>query len=360
MQTGALYVTTDADKLAECEHMLLYLTALTWTSGEQSTQLAKEVAQAMDLGVHILLAHEMVGSGDQMARHGCEFATFFSCEDGATPEKLLHKGIYSEIAVALKGGRWREASMALLGASLHSRKTVGDTETAKAQVRRPSYIDYLRDKSMLAFGGSQSALKRKSRVKLGKQLARTFAKDINAAGYETKQPAERALESFEADVLAINRKRWHTAGLATSFTTIPRCVVSREVTSCQASSLRHTSLGPPKQADANDGSPDGRGEVQLDTRQDTRRQKTEYSSCQPPTQPLTSVGLGHVALTVDPKPKRTPLPRGAPPRMPPRDAEVERSPRAPAAVRWIERAERQEDGTTDEESIDSPRGMLGV
>ena len=46
----------------------------------------------------------MPGIGGQEARFGCEFGTFFSCDDGATPQSLLHRGIYSEIAVALKGG----------------------------------------------------------------------------------------------------------------------------------------------------------------------------------------------------------------------------------------------------------------
>ena len=57
--------------------------------------------QAMDLGVHVLLAHEMQGI-DQDRRDGCEFAQFFSCEDGATPAALLKRGIYNEIAIALK------------------------------------------------------------------------------------------------------------------------------------------------------------------------------------------------------------------------------------------------------------------
>merc|ERR1711871_1278821 len=68
----------------------------------------------MDLGVHILLAHEMVGSGGQEDRHGCEFSSFFSCKEGATPTDLLHRGIYHEIAVALKGGYWRGVSYVLM------------------------------------------------------------------------------------------------------------------------------------------------------------------------------------------------------------------------------------------------------
>jgi hypothetical protein len=59
-----------------------------------------------------------VEGGGQEARNGCEFASFFKCADGATPGDLLKRGIYSEIAVPLKGGPWREASMVLLSKAL--------------------------------------------------------------------------------------------------------------------------------------------------------------------------------------------------------------------------------------------------
>jgi hypothetical protein len=70
----------------------------------------------MDAGTHLLLAHEMPGmQGDgQGERHGVEFGTFFSCPNGATPGSLLKANIYGQIAVALKGGPWREASMVLM------------------------------------------------------------------------------------------------------------------------------------------------------------------------------------------------------------------------------------------------------
>lgn len=74
----------------------------------------------MDLGVNILLAHEMMGEG-QEAKFGCEFASLFSSADGATPTDLLQRGIYSQIAVPLKGGAWREVSMVLLGKALGMR-----------------------------------------------------------------------------------------------------------------------------------------------------------------------------------------------------------------------------------------------
>jgi hypothetical protein len=57
-QEEVLFVTTDIDCLIKCDHLLLYLTSQTWTRGDASKALAEEVQQAMDLGVHVLLAHE--------------------------------------------------------------------------------------------------------------------------------------------------------------------------------------------------------------------------------------------------------------------------------------------------------------
>jgi len=114
---SVILMTTDATQLNACDHMLLYLTAQTWTQGEPSAALAEEIRTALNRGVHVLLAHEMTGTG-QEARHACEFASFFSCVDGATPSELLKRGIYSEVAVPLKGGAWREVSILLLAKAL--------------------------------------------------------------------------------------------------------------------------------------------------------------------------------------------------------------------------------------------------
>jgi len=115
---NTLHVTTDKAELVACDRMLLYLTSQTWTRGEASEALGAEIAEAMDLKVDVLLAHEMPGIGGQEARFGTEFGTFFCCPDGPTPPELLGRGIYSTIAVPLKGGAWREASMALMGLGL--------------------------------------------------------------------------------------------------------------------------------------------------------------------------------------------------------------------------------------------------
>lgn len=114
-----LHVTTDATKLQQCDHMMLFLTGQTYTRGDDASDaLAKELTRAMDLNVHVLLVHEMPGVGGQEARHGCEFGTFFAHPKGATPSELLKRGIYSEIAVPLKGGPWRETSMVLFAMAI--------------------------------------------------------------------------------------------------------------------------------------------------------------------------------------------------------------------------------------------------
>ena len=103
-------VTEEPTQLERCECMLVYLNAWTWTRDQTSAQFAEEVLRAMALSKRLVLAHEMIGVGGSEARGGCEFSTFFA----TTPAELLRAGIYDKIAVALKGGAWREASMHLL------------------------------------------------------------------------------------------------------------------------------------------------------------------------------------------------------------------------------------------------------
>ena len=76
-----------------------------------SQALAEDLATAMSRGISLTLMHEMPGIGGQAERHGVAFATFFASD--ATPLPLLKAGIYATIAVALKGGAWREASQVL-------------------------------------------------------------------------------------------------------------------------------------------------------------------------------------------------------------------------------------------------------
>jgi hypothetical protein len=65
---STLAATATLTDLAECDRMLLYLNAQTWTRGAESDALAHEVAKAIDLDVHLLLAHESASS--RRSHHG--------------------------------------------------------------------------------------------------------------------------------------------------------------------------------------------------------------------------------------------------------------------------------------------------
>ena len=105
-------VTLSLEELDDCEAMLCYLNGETWTSGKTTEAFANEVATAMRRGIPVILAHEMPGVGGQGERHGVAFSTFFASD--ATPMELIKAGIYATIAVALKGGAWRQASMVMM------------------------------------------------------------------------------------------------------------------------------------------------------------------------------------------------------------------------------------------------------
>ena len=78
MQSTTLHVTQDVELLSECDFMLVYLTAQTWTL---AVCLARRWGRVIDADVSLLLAHEMIGVGGQANRFGCEFSSFFSCDD---------------------------------------------------------------------------------------------------------------------------------------------------------------------------------------------------------------------------------------------------------------------------------------
>jgi len=135
-----LLVTSQLEGLDECDHMLVYLTNLTWTSAS----FAEEVALAMQKGVHLLLAHEMPGADEsnekipeqqeeekesesvgRRRRPSVPFSTFFTYGEGGTPLQLVRAGIYQEIAVPLKGGAWRKTSLTILAVGMGAESTVG-------------------------------------------------------------------------------------------------------------------------------------------------------------------------------------------------------------------------------------------
>ena len=119
--TTKLTVTSKEEQLARCERMLLLLDERTFTS-PSSADLLAEIQRAFDLGVPLVLAHEMpsVDPEDGAARHACEFGDFFR----STPDVLLKAGLYNTLAVPLKGGEWRGVSLKLLAMEFAKEPTV--------------------------------------------------------------------------------------------------------------------------------------------------------------------------------------------------------------------------------------------
>jgi hypothetical protein len=103
--------TTDPDELDRADHFLVRLNEATWTSEEASVILAKEVMDAMRLGVHCLLMHEVLGARwcDNERRGACAFEHFFM--DHSTPKVLIKAGLYNEIAMNVAGDEYRKVGL---------------------------------------------------------------------------------------------------------------------------------------------------------------------------------------------------------------------------------------------------------
>jgi len=101
--------------LSTCDHMLVYLNARTWTHDPET--FAAEVREAMRMGLHLQPCHEFSSVIDPgSARHALEFKEIMD----VTPADLK-KGptnVYSQIAIALKGGELREPGLAVLAGRL--------------------------------------------------------------------------------------------------------------------------------------------------------------------------------------------------------------------------------------------------
>jgi hypothetical protein len=106
------------DSLGECEHMLVYLNAQTWTHEPEA--FAAEIRDAMLQGIHLQSCHEFPSVIDaDSARQALAFKEVMD----ATPADLTKwpRNIYSQIAIALKGGELRDVGLANLAAKLVQR-----------------------------------------------------------------------------------------------------------------------------------------------------------------------------------------------------------------------------------------------
>jgi hypothetical protein len=200
-----LFVTTDVADLPLCEQMLVYLTDTTWTSGESSESFAVELWTAMSLQTKLLLAHEMPDvSVHNPWRHGSEFGDFFGVSaEGVhtTPPILKEMGIYHGIALPLKGGEYREASLALLADSI-------------AGGKKPPKL------STQLLNGAHACAKRQHALAMRYMGTRRGVKRVDAVppALPTQDEAERAIKDcWDAQQVLheakarLARRRWDTA-----------------------------------------------------------------------------------------------------------------------------------------------------
>ena len=73
---------------------------------------------------------------DTAARHATDFGNFFSCTEGTTPQELLRAGIYSKIAIALKGGPWRKPGLVMIARAFAGMSPVKNKQKKSEQSRR--------------------------------------------------------------------------------------------------------------------------------------------------------------------------------------------------------------------------------
>ena len=80
--------------------------------------------------------HEMIGV-DSESRNAVDFKDLFMCRKGATPSDLVERGIYSQIAIPLKGGEWRQQSIAMVLSALN--KGIDPKPQEVRSTRLPSF-----------------------------------------------------------------------------------------------------------------------------------------------------------------------------------------------------------------------------
>lgn len=121
------------DDFRSCDHMLVYLNALTWTHSVES--LAAEIAEAMHLELHLQPCHEFPSVLDPGSwRHSLEFKEVMD----ATPARLKKwpTNIYSQIAIALKGGTLRDVGLGILAGRLAQRVSKDSSRTTGSLSKR--------------------------------------------------------------------------------------------------------------------------------------------------------------------------------------------------------------------------------
>ena len=83
-----LLQTSDPNEMLAAEFFCVLLDGRTWTSGHASNRFARQLENALQQKMNLLLCHEEPGA-DSEARHAVPFSTFLVCELGATDRKSV-------------------------------------------------------------------------------------------------------------------------------------------------------------------------------------------------------------------------------------------------------------------------------
>ena len=128
----ALCVTDRLDDLGACSHMLLYLHEMTW---DDTPHLAKDIEEAMRLEIDLILCHEGTTMCEPGEKRGCDFGIFLG-ERAVTPQSLLEKDVYKNIAAPLRQGLYRKPSLLNLVDIIASKVTGWATSQTSLAERR--------------------------------------------------------------------------------------------------------------------------------------------------------------------------------------------------------------------------------
>eukprot|EP00966_Prymnesium_polylepis_P308013 7118239-Prymnesium_polylepis.1 len=119
--------------LSSCDHMLVYLNAVTWTFVPEL--LAAELREAMRLGLHLLVCHEFPSVDRHWERTASTRVQADYGRDSGRPEKLADKHVQPDFYRAQRGRAARA------GAGQPGSKAGGASASAagRSRLRQPTY-----------------------------------------------------------------------------------------------------------------------------------------------------------------------------------------------------------------------------
>jgi len=116
----------------KCDHMLVYLNAVTWMHDPEA--LAVDIREAQRLGVHLQPCHEFPSALDSGSSGSMRKALNFKQIMDTTPPDLTigARNIYKQIAISLKGGELREVGLAALASKLVTRVPLAPISSSRS------------------------------------------------------------------------------------------------------------------------------------------------------------------------------------------------------------------------------------